>query len=206
MKPLAAPAPRALGWVWVGLAALLLVDLAISRTDAGRLVPAAALLCTVGAVYVLWLRPRVVPTEHGVRLVNPMRETFVPWSAFTWADVTDVVRVHAGERVFRSWPLRETKRQKVRDNLRRAGGYADPETEEGDLHTMRPMDAAAKQLRDEAEKRKATLGGDAEAGQSGERPPEGAAAPSAPMTRWSPDSVAALAGPLVLLLAATQLG
>ncbi|WP_393916639.1 PH domain-containing protein [Halostreptopolyspora alba] len=194
-----------MAWLGVGLAALLMVDLATSDTDAGRLVPGAALLCAVGGVYVLWLRPRVVATEHGVRLVNPMRETFVPWSAFTWADVTDVVRVHAGDRVFRSWPLRETSRRKVRDNLRRAGGHVDPTPEE-DPRTMRPMDAAAKRLREEAERRRAALGDGTEAGRPDERPREGTGFPGAPVTRWSPDSVAALAGPLVLLLAAALLG
>ncbi len=190
MKPLTASAPRVLGWVWVVVAAVLLVDLMVSQTNVDRLVPGAVLLCTVGAVYVLWLRPRVVPMEHGLRLINPLRETRVPWSAFTWADVTDVVRVHAGDEVFRSWPLREIKRQHVRDNLRRAGDFGGSEPDE-DPRTMRPMDAVAKQLREEAERRKAASRGSEWSG---------------PTTTWSPDAIAALAGPFVLLLAAALLG
>nr|WP_046469781.1 PH domain-containing protein [Allosalinactinospora lopnorensis] len=202
LKPLTAPLPRVLGWVWVGVAALLLVDLVVSEGDFNALIPGAVLLLTVGGTYVLWLRPCVVPTEHGVRLVNPLRETFVPWSAFTWADVTDVLRVHADGAVFRSWALRETKRRKVRDNLRRAGGYVDPGTEEDDPRTMRPVDFAAKRLRDEAEKRKARPMTAVAASAAGEPAGDagGPAVPTAPTTTWSPGPVAALAGPLLVLL------
>ncbi|TQN32944.1 PH (Pleckstrin Homology) domain-containing protein [Haloactinospora alba] len=192
MRPITAPLSRFLGWAWVVLAALLLVDLALNGAGRQSLVAGAVVLLTVGGAYVLWLRPRVVPALSGVRLVNPLRETFVPWPAFTWADVTDVLRVHAGERVFRSWPLRETKRARVRQNLRRANGYADAPDE--DPSRMRPAELAAKQLRDEAERCRARPG----AG--------GGSDTEEPVTSWSPDALAALGIPVVLLLAALLLG
>jgi len=204
MKPLTSPTGRVLGWGWVAVVALLLVDLALRGSGASSLVAGAVLLITVSGAYVLWLRPRVVPTAVGVRLVNPLRDTFVPWSAFTWADVTDVLRVHAGDEVFRSWPLRETKRARVRENLRRAGDGPGPALDEdADPRSMRPTDFAARQLREEAERRKAdpaqglATGENGEPGVVGET---GEAAEGAPTVVWAPDALAALGVPVFLLI------
>ncbi|GAB3461722.1 hypothetical protein GCM10027570_47740 [Streptomonospora sediminis] len=192
MKPLVSPMSRVLGWGWVAVVALLLVDLVLNGDGASSMFAGAVLLFTVGGAYVLWLRPRVVPTDEGVRLVNPLRETFVPWSVFTWADVTDVLRVHAGDRVYRSWPLRETKRAKVRENLRRAGDGPVPALDEGtDPRSLRPVDFAARQLREEAERRKA---------QPQHGSGDGATVQREPATVWAPDAAAALGIPVFLLV------
>jgi hypothetical protein len=201
VKPLTAPASRVLAWVWIGAVVLLMGDLALRGSGASSLVAAAVLLVSVGGVYVLWLRPKVVPTERGLRLVNPLRDTFVPWSAFTWADVTDVLRVHAGDRVYRSWPLRETKRAKVRENLRREGDRFALD-DGADPRDLRPVDLAARNLRAEAERRKArpaAADGGAVPGTEGAAGVEGA---DAPVTVWAPDALVALGVPLVLLVAA----
>ncbi|MDA0567590.1 PH domain-containing protein [Streptomonospora sp. S1-112] len=191
MRPLSAPVPRVLGWVWIGVVALLMVDLVLNGSGRASLVAGAVLLVTAGGAYVLWLRPRVVPGDEGVRLVNPLRDTVVPWSAFTWADVTDVLRVHAGEAVFRSWPLRETRRSRVRENLLRArdGGPVPDDDAGQDPRAMRPVDLAARQLRQEAERRKAAPA------------PAGGAGAAEPVTVWAPDALAALGIPVLLLVA-----
>nr|WP_221308273.1 PH domain-containing protein [Nocardiopsis mwathae] len=191
--------PRVLGWVWIGVVVLLLIDLLVNGGDRAALIAAAVLLCTVGGTYVLWLRPRVVPQDDGVRVVNPMRETFVPWSAFTWADVTDVLRIHAGDRVVRSWPLREPKRAVVRDNMRRAGSDGGPILDEADAdpRELRPVNLIARQLREEAQRRKA------EQIPGADGPGEGAVGLSAV---WSPDALVALGVPALLLVTAVLVG
>ncbi|CAM4041511.1 PH domain-containing protein [Nocardiopsis gilva] len=196
MKPFTAPLSRVLGWVWIGVVVLLLIDLLVNGGGRTAVVAAAVLLCTVGATYVLWLRPRVAAQEDGVRVVNPLRETFVPWAAFTWADVTDVLRIHAGGQVIRSWPLRETKRAVVRDNLRRAGSDGGPilEEESDDPRELRPVNLVARQLREEAQRRKA-------------EPTAAAADDSGALsTVWSPDALVALGVPVLLLVAALLVG
>ncbi|MFC3997021.1 PH domain-containing protein [Nocardiopsis sediminis] len=198
MKPLTAPVSRVMAWVWAGIVVVLLGDLALNGSGRSSLVAGAVLLVSVGAAYVLWMRPRVVPTQRGLRIINPMRETFVPWSAFTWADVTDVLRVHAGDRVVRAWPLRETKRAQVRENLRRAGDGVALD-DDADPRELRPMDLAARELRREAERRKA------DPAPSGPEP-AGAPGVTEPTTVWSPDSVAALLIPLFLLAMALLVG
>lgn len=188
MRVFRQPLPQVIGWVWLAVSVFLLVDLVLNGTDGRSLVAGAVVLLTAGGAYVLALRPRVVAEEDGVRLVNPLREVFVPWHSFTWADVTDVLRVHAGERVFRSWPLRETRRARVRDNLRRANGFGGAEEE--DPRRMRPAELVAWELRSRAERHGARELGGREAAGGG------------PTVLWSPDAVAALAVPLVLVIVA----
>ncbi|MDE3720543.1 PH domain-containing protein [Nocardiopsis sp. N85] len=145
---------RVLAAGWIVIAVLLLADLFLRGEGPEIWTYASILVVTVALVYLVWLRPRVVVTERGLRMINPLRETFVPWAAVQWVDVVDVLRVHTPDRIVRSWPLRETKRQRVRDNMRREGGFVD-QADEGDPRELRPMDRAALQLRQDAERHKA---------------------------------------------------
>lgn len=145
---------RLLAIAWIAVAVLLLIDLLLRGEGAQVATYGSVLLASVALVYLVWLRPRVAVTERGLRVVNPLRETFVPWSAVLWVDVVDVLRVHTPERIVRSWPLRETKRQRVRENLRRESGLADPE-DDIEPEQMRPVELAAHQLRRDAERHKA---------------------------------------------------
>ena len=142
---------RVMAVVWVVIAVLLLLDLLLRGQGRPSWIAGAVLVLSVAAVHVAWLRPRVVSTERGIRVINPLRETFVPWTAVQWVDVVDVLRVHTPQDVIRSWPLRETKRSKVRENMRRESGYIDDEEDEA---KMRPVDVVARDLRRDAERYK----------------------------------------------------
>lgn len=145
---------RVMAIVWVVVAVLLLLDLVLRGSNRMAWISGSVLLLTIAGVYLVWLRPRVVSTPRGIRMVNPLRETFVPWPAVVWVDVLDVLRVHSPQGVFRSWPLRETKRSKVRENLRKDSGYLDPGEDDGPTKP-RPMELAARDLRQDAERYKA---------------------------------------------------
>lgn len=144
---------RILAAGWAVIAVLLLVDLFLRGQGPDIWRYGAVLVASVALVYLVWLRPRVVVTDRGLRVINPLRETFVPWAAVLWVDVVDVLRVHTPDGVVRSWPLRETRRSRVRDNMRRESGFMDRTDE--DPREMRPMDRAALQLRQDAERHKA---------------------------------------------------
>ena len=150
----AATGSRVMAIVWMVIAVLLLADLVLRGSDRMAWIAGSALLLTIAGVHLAWLRPRVVSTPRGIRMVNPVRETFVPWAAVVWVDVVDVLRVHTPEGEFRSWPLRETKRTKVRENLRRDSGYLDP-GDDDDPTRMRPVELVARELRQDAERYKA---------------------------------------------------
>ncbi|AFR10862.1 MULTISPECIES: PH domain-containing protein [Nocardiopsis] len=149
----ASTSSRVMAVAWIVIAVLLLLDLVLRGTDRTAWIAGSVLVLSVAAVYLAWLRPRVISTPRGIRMVNPLRETFVPWAAVVWVDVVDVVRVHTPQGTFRSWPLRETKRAKVRENLRRDSGYVDPDDND-DPTTMRPMELVARELRRDAERYK----------------------------------------------------
>lgn len=187
MKPLRSGVAWVLGWVWMAFAAANLLDLVWRGSGHSALVAALALLASCGGVFVLALRPRVVAADDGVRIVNPLREVCVPWRRVTDVDVTDVLRIHAGEQVFRVWALRENRRGQVRENLLRAGG--EPENS-GDPREMRPVNLLAHRLRDEVERR---------AAQAGAQPA------SDPSQGWSPAAVGAAVFPALAFLAAVLL-
>jgi hypothetical protein len=144
---------RLMAGAWVVVAVLLLLDVLVRGEGREAWIAGAVLAASVAVVYLVWLRPRVVVTERGLRVINPLRETFVPWAAVRWVDVTDVLRVHTPQAIVRSWPLRETKRAKVRENMRRDAGFLDADDEEDPART-RPVDLAARQLRQDAERYK----------------------------------------------------
>ncbi|QRN80775.1 MAG: PH domain-containing protein, partial [Nocardiopsis sp. BM-2018] len=60
---------------WVVIAVLLLLDVVLRGQDRMAWIAGAVLVLSIAVVYVVWLRPRVVSTERGIRLVNPLRET-----------------------------------------------------------------------------------------------------------------------------------
>ncbi|MCY9785804.1 PH domain-containing protein [Nocardiopsis sp. EMB25] len=151
----ASTSSRVLALVWVVIAALLLVDVFLRGEGRSAWIATAVLVASIAGVYLMWLRPRVVSTPRGLRVINPVRETFVPWAAVVWVDVTDVLRVHTPGGIVRSWPLRETKRAKVRENLRRDSGLADEPDDDADPARQRPVDVVASQLRRDAERHKA---------------------------------------------------
>ncbi|GAA1459041.1 PH domain-containing protein [Nocardiopsis exhalans] len=190
---------RVMAMGWVVIAVLLLVDVVLRGQDRMAWIAGAALVLSVAVVYVVWLRPRVVSTERGIRMVNPLRETFVPWAAVQWVDVVDVLRVHTPEQVLRSWPLRETKRAKVRENMRRESGYLDPD-DDRDPTQMRPVDLAARDLRRDAERYKTRpLSGPIK--EISEEGPAALGAEDRPQTMVPVEVIVVLAVPLLLLAA-----
>lgn len=154
-----ATSTRVMGVVWTVLALLLLIDVVLRGEGDMAWIAAAFLVASVAGVYIMWLRPRVVSTERGLRMINPLREVFVPWSAVEWIDVLDVLRVHTSSGVVRSWPLRESKRAKVRENMRKDSGHIDTDVDD-DPKSARPIDLMARDLRRDAERYRARpLGG-----------------------------------------------
>lgn len=105
---------RVLGWVLIAIAVANFVDLALRGRDHASLVAAASVLFACGVVYVLCLRPGVIADGAAVLVRNPVRDARVPWRDVRKVDVTDALRVHAAERVYRSWAIQETSRSRAR--------------------------------------------------------------------------------------------
>jgi hypothetical protein len=111
------------------VAVLLLFAVAFSFVDVvrrgalGSTLPGLLFLlggCSLG--YLLGLRPAVAEAVDAVEVRNPLRTTRIPWAAVTDVDVTDVLRVHAGEVVVRCFAL-PRRRPPVTRKVRSAQRY-----------------------------------------------------------------------------------
>lgn len=149
-KPLRSHLAWVLGWVWMVFAAGNLIDVAVRGSGASAALAGAALVASCGLVYVLVLRPRVTYTEDSLRIVNPLRDVWIPWKSVTQVDVTDVLRVHVGEEVHRAWALREKSRRSKFSVF--GGNKSDPGTT-ATKEPPRPVEFMADQLRNEVERR-----------------------------------------------------
>jgi hypothetical protein len=188
-------------WAWAVFAAVLLVVLAVGHHTHAALVTAVVIIAITGIMYACALRPRIVADDAGVTVVNPLREHVLRWSAVTQVDLKHNVRVHyrgpAGDTIVHSWAVQSSGRSRTRHELRArraARRRTAPEPGYGRL----PGEAQA-----------ALAGSAAEfiARQLGERarmqrtpgPPD--VPPASPQVRWTWGPIAAIAVPLLLLLA-----
>jgi hypothetical protein len=168
-------------------AALNLLDLGLHGRDAVSVVATAALLFGCGLAYVIGLRPRILGSDDGVLLVNPLRDVRLPWSSVEKIESTDALTVaytaaDGTRRTARSWVFHSSPRARARADLRaaRAGSSS--------LALGRtPAGFAAEQL---TAARPASASAGTGASQAGDRV----------SVTWSIPAVAALAAPGLLLL------
>ncbi|MCW2941814.1 MAG: hypothetical protein JWN00_4799 [Actinomycetia bacterium] len=175
------------GWAFMVFAALNLLDLALHGRDVASVVATAALLFGCGLAYVIGLRPRILGSDDGVLLVNPLRDVRLPWSSVEKIESTDALTVaytaaDGTRRTARSWVFQSSPRARARADLRtaRAGSSS--------LARGRtPAGFAAEQL---TAARQASASAGTGASQAGDRV----------SVTWSIPAVAALAAPGLLLL------
>jgi hypothetical protein len=188
-------------WAWAAFAAVLLVVLAVGDHTHAALVTAVVAIAITGIMYACALRPRIVASDAGVTVVNPLREHVLPWSAVTQVDLKHNVRVHyrgpAGDTIVHSWAVQSSGRSRTRHELRaRRAARRGTAPEPG--YARLPGEAQA-----------ALAGSAAEfiARQLGERarihgsPAGPDVPPASPRVRWAWGPIAAIAVPLLLLVA-----
>jgi hypothetical protein len=81
-------------WVWLAFAVANLIDIAVQGRDRVSVAPGAVLLLVTGIMYVAAFRPRVIATDGGIVVRNPVRDHRMPWLAVTNVDLRDLLRVH----------------------------------------------------------------------------------------------------------------
>lgn len=192
-----------LWWLWAAFALANLVDIAVQGRDHTAAVVAAAIAAITGVMYVCALRPRVIADDGGITLVNPLREHRIPWGAVTAVDIGDTLRIHCSrpgggkEQVLHSWAVQSSRRGQARAQLRsrrsaaRASsqpGYAQLPPEAREMLRKNQAELAAEALSARAQAARAAVPADGE--------PAGAWA-----ARWAWGPVAAVALPLLLLVA-----
>jgi hypothetical protein len=187
-------------WAWVAFAAVLLVVLAVGHHTHASLVTAVVGIAITGIMYACALRPRIVASEAGVTVVNPLREHLVPWSAVTQVDLKHNVRVHyrgpAGDTIVHSWAVQSSGRSRTRHELRaRRSARRGTAPEPG--YARLPGEARAALAGSAAEFIARQLGERARMQRSPAAPD---APPASPQVRWTWGPIAAIAVPLLLLV------
>jgi hypothetical protein len=119
-------------WVWVLFALGNLIDLAVQGRDHLAVLAAAILLLVTGVAYVTAQRPRVISTNEGITVRNPLRDHRIPWPLVVRVDLADLLRVHtrpsgagdgsgdgAGQgKVISAWAVHYSRRRKITSDMR----------------------------------------------------------------------------------------
>jgi hypothetical protein len=188
-------------WAWAAFAAALLVVLAVGHHTHTALVTAVVVIAITGIMYACALRPRIVASDAGVTVVNPLREHVLPWSAVTQVDLKHNVRVHyrgpAGDTIVHSWAVQSSGRSRTRHELRaRRAARRGTAPEPG--YARLPGEAQAALAGSAAEFIARQLGERARMQGSPARPDM---PPASPRVRWAWGPIAAIAVLLLLLVA-----
>ncbi|MFC9969368.1 PH domain-containing protein [Spirillospora sp. NPDC127200] len=205
---------RVLAWAWLAFAALNLLDLAFGLTGkAGYNLTtaslAALLLLGCGIAYVVGLRPAILAGDEGVEVRNPLRDLRAPWRSVKGIEGRDAVVIKwaaadGTEHKTRAWPLQTSPRAQARAEARAAKD--NPKVPEASLKGRTATKYAAQQLNELADRnrpkvRSGNPGKAAEAtqGATAQR------AEAATLT-WNKAALAALAVPVVALVAVLLAG
>lgn len=187
-------------WAWTVLAALLLVVLALGHHDHAALVTAFVVIAITGIMYGCALRPRIVASAADLTVVNPLRTHVLPWPAVTQVDLVHNVRIHyrgaGGAAIVHSWAVQSSGRAQTRRELkaRRAArrgtapapGYARLPGEAQAALAGSAAEFIARQLDERARMQPAAAPDSPSAG---------------PRVHWTWGPIAAMAVPLLILLA-----
>ena len=187
-------------WAWVAFAAVLLVVLAVGHHTHASLATAVVAIAITGIMYACALRPRIVASDAGVTVVNPLREHLLPWPAVTQVDLKHNVRVHyrgpAGDTIVHSWAVQQSGRSRTRHELRaRRSARRGTAPEPG--YARLPGEARAALAGSAAEFIARQLAERARMQGSPARPD---VPPASPRVRWTWGPIAAIAVPLLLLV------
>lgn len=102
------------GVVFVVVGLLMVGDGVAHRSSGHALTVAMLGLGVIAGSVVIGIHPSVAETATGVVVTNPLRTSVVPWSELTDADITDVLRVHAGATVIRCFAVPRKGRPPMR--------------------------------------------------------------------------------------------
>ncbi|WP_344209825.1 PH domain-containing protein [Kribbella sancticallisti] len=108
---------RITGVVVMAIGVLGLIDILLEWRTLGGLEVAALIGILMVIAYVGLVRPSVTLSPQNLRIRNHLRDHVVPWNKITGVDVTDILRVHLGDRKLRcpgvQLVMRDLRKQRV---------------------------------------------------------------------------------------------
>jgi hypothetical protein len=211
-----------LWWAWLVVAVLILGSVALRGHNHAGAVTALVVLAITGCMYACAWQPRIVTDADGITVQNPLRWHLLPWPVVTTVQLVQTVEVHytaapgeSREKTVHSWAVQSSAASRTRAELRakrnartvarvaprsapRAAGYGEPP----DAATAARQGSAAEfilrqlNLKVEAAHRQA-------AAATADPPP--AASGQRAVVRWAWWQIAAIAVPVLALIAVAAL-
>jgi hypothetical protein len=102
------------GWVWLVFVAWNVWDLTRHGSMPSALIAGAALGVITALVFLLALRPAIVAEAGGVRIRNPLRNIYIPWSDVGEVLVTHSIIIESGHTTIRCWTPQATARERAK--------------------------------------------------------------------------------------------
>jgi hypothetical protein len=229
------PGSVVLWWAWLVVAVLILGSVALRGHNHAGAVTALVVLAITGCMYACAWQPRIVTDADGITVQNPLRWHLLPWPLVTSVELVQTVEVHytvhstgapgeSREKKVHSWAVQSSAASRTRRELRAKRNARTtarlsprtaprPSTGSGPTGYGQPMDAATaakqgsaaevilRQLREKVEgaHRQAAV---ATADQA---PPPRAASAQRAEVRWAWWQIAAIAVPVLVLIAVAAL-
>jgi hypothetical protein len=214
-----------LWWAWLVVAVLILGSVALRGHNHAGAVTALVVLAITGCMYACAWQPRIVTDADGITVQNPLRWHLLPWPVVTTVQLVQTVEVHytaapgeSREKKVHSWAVQSSAASRTRAELRakrnartvarvaprsapRAAGYGEPP----DAATAARQGSAAefilRQLREKVE----AAHRQAAAATADQAPPPAAAPGQRAEVRWAWWQIAAIAVPVLVLIAVALL-
>ena len=226
------PGSVVLCWAWLVVAVLILGSVALRGHNHAGAVTALVVLAITGCIYACAWQPRIVTDTDGITVQNPLRWHLLPWPLVTSVQLVQTVEVHytaapgeSADHKVHSWAVQSSAASRTRAELRAKRnarttarlsprGASQPSTGYGPSGYGQPPDAAtaarqgsaaefiARQLTEKVEAAHRQAAAAATADQA---PPPRAASAQRAEVRWAWWQIAAIAVPVLALIAVAAL-
>lgn len=104
----------AIAFVLILQTVLLVFQIVGLEEEQSGFIAAAAFVAANTAIWLLFLRPKIVFFDEGVKIVNPLTEVTIPWSAVESIDSQLAFSVRVGGKKFSAWAAPAPGRQHSR--------------------------------------------------------------------------------------------
>lgn len=148
------PGSVVLCWAWLVVAAVILVSVALRGHNHAGAVTVLVILTITGCMYACAWQPRIVTDAGGITVQNPLRWHILPWAVVTRVDLVQTVEVHytpspgeTREKIVHSWAVQSSAASRTRRELRakrqaRSAARVAPRSAPQAAGYARPPDAA----------------------------------------------------------------
>lgn len=188
--------PFVLWWIWIVFVIFNLAQVIIPDHDYFSLEIGAGLLALTGVAYATALRPRVIASDDGIVVHNPLRDHLIRWGAVTGVYLGDSVELACArpsprkDKTIHCWALYSNRRSRIKQDqlgvrswLRSTGSSRAP----AEVQQLANQDSAQLMA--------------AELGRRATSAREAGAAPATLQSRWVWQPIAAILVPAAALLA-----